>query len=165
MRPETPKRWLAGWLGLALAVVAIDQASKAMVMESMALGDSQPVTAWFNLVYVLNPGAAFSFLSDGSGWQRWFFTLLALAVVLVLVVLIHLSTHQRLFCLGASLVVGGALGNLLDRLRLGAVVDFLDLFWRHWHWPAFNVADMAITAGAMLLVLDELLRARRGSQE
>jgi signal peptidase II len=135
-----------------------------MVTSSLILGVEVPVTSYFNLVFVLNPGAAFSFLADAGGWQRWFFTGLTLVVVGVLLFLIRKSPQQALFCLAASLIMGGALGNLVDRLIIGAVIDFLDFHVGGWHWPAFNLADSAITVGAALFILDELLRVRRGSR-
>lgn len=152
------------WLVLAALILGIDQLTKLMVTSSLSLGAQIPITGYLNLVFVLNPGAAFSFLADAGGWQRWFFTGLTLVVVAVLLVLIRKSPQQSLFCLAASLIMGGALGNLVDRLMIGAVIDFIDLHVAGWHWPAFNVADSAITLGAALFVLDELLRVRRGSR-
>lgn len=154
------RRWL---ISVAL-ILGLDQLTKLMVTSSLTLGAEVPVTSYFNLVFVLNPGAAFSFLADAGGWQRWFFTGLTLVVVGVLLFLIRKSPQQALFCLAASLIMGGALGNLVDRLMIGAVIDFLDFHVGGWHWPAFNLADSAITVGAALFILDELLRVRRGSR-
>lgn len=152
------------WLILVALILGLDQLTKLMVTSSLILGVEVPVTSYFNLVFVLNPGAAFSFLADAGGWQRWFFTGLTLVVVGVLLFLIRKSPQQALFCLAASLIMGGALGNLVDRLIIGAVIDFLDFHVGGWHWPAFNLADSAITVGAALFILDELLRVRRGSR-
>lgn len=151
-------------MALAALILGLDQLTKLMVTSSLALGAEVFVTSYLNLVFVLNPGAAFSFLADAGGWQRWFFTGLTVVVVTVLLLLVRRAPHQTLFCLAASLIMGGALGNLVDRLRLGAVIDFIDLHAAGWHWPAFNLADSAITLGAILFVLDEILRVRRGSR-
>ncbi|MFM1859080.1 MAG: Lipoprotein signal peptidase [Pseudomonadota bacterium] len=152
------------WLILVALILGLDQLTKLMVTSSLTLGTEIMVTSYFNLVFVLNPGAAFSFLADAGGWQRWFFTALTVVIVSVLLFLVRKSPHQALFCLAASLIMGGALGNLIDRLMIGAVIDFLDFHMAGWHWPAFNLADAAITAGAALFILDELLRVRRGSR-
>lgn len=145
------------WYALALMVVAFDQVTKAAILESFAHGDSVTVTTFFKLVRVHNPGAAFSFLSDAGGWQRWFLSGLAAAVSMAIVVWIaRLPRSKWLECLALTLILGGALGNLYDRLVLGYVVDFLDFHWAGWHFPAFNVADSAITMGAVLLILDAL---------
>jgi len=142
-------------------ILGLDQVSKLAVVNALALGQVIPVADHLNLVFVLNTGAAFSFLADAGGWQKWFFTVLALGVVLVLGLLVWRAPHQRLFAAGSSLIMGGAIGNVIDRLTIGAVVDFIDLYWRSWHWPAFNLADAAICLGAALLVIDELRRVRR----
>lgn len=145
------------WYALALMVVAFDQVTKAAILESFAHGDSVTVTTFFNLVRVHNPGAAFSFLSDAGGWQRWFLSGLAAVVSMAIVVWIaRLPRSKWLECLALTLILGGALGNLYDRLVLSYVVDFLDFHWAGWHFPAFNVADSAITIGAVLLILDAL---------
>jgi signal peptidase II len=126
------------------------------------LGETLPITSYFNLVRVHNPGAAFSFLADAGGWQRWFFTGLGVVAAGVMVYLLKMHTGQALFCLALSLLLGGAVGNVIDRVVYGHVIDFLDFFYGTWHFPAFNVADSAISVGAALLILDELLRVRRG---
>jgi len=144
------------WLALAALVIMLDQASKAWVLNAFHLGESLPVTDFFNLVLVFNSGAAFSFLSDAGGWQKWFFIVLALAVSVWLVWEIRRHTAERLLPLAFALVLGGALGNVIDRLRFGAVVDFLDFHVAGWHWPAFNVADSAITIGVVLLLWQQL---------
>lgn len=153
------------WLMLSAVVIVADQISKVWITETLHMGETVFVTSWFNLVLVHNPGAAFSFLSDASGWQRWFFTALALAVSAWLVLLIFRHARQPLLALALSLVLGGAIGNAIDRIKIGAVVDFVQWHWRGFYWPAFNVADSAITVGVVLLLAHELgvLRAGRHS--
>ncbi|CAG2149015.1 Lipoprotein signal peptidase [compost metagenome] len=151
--------WL--WMAFALLVVLIDQFFKILITRSFQYGESRPVTRFFNLVLVYNKGAAFSFLADAGGWQRWFFTLLGVVVGGFIVWLLYRHTGQKLFCLAVSLILGGAIGNVVDRVLYGHVIDFLDFHWRNMHFPAFNVADCAITVGAVLLILDELRRVRR----
>ncbi len=152
--------WL--WIGIAALIVLLDQFTKVLVLGSFQYGESLPITGFFNLVRVHNLGAAFSFLADAGGWQRWFFTGLGTVAALVMVWLLRSHAGQRLFCAALSCILGGAVGNVIDRLLHGYVVDFLDFYWGRWHFPAFNVADAAITVGAGLLILDELLRVRRG---
>ncbi|MBM3375606.1 MAG: lipoprotein signal peptidase [Betaproteobacteria bacterium] len=149
------------WLSIAGLVLLADQATKWLVLQTMPLGEVIPITGFFNLVHVRNPGAAFSFLADAGGWQRWLFAFFAIGVSAVLIVMIRKAPDQRLFCLAAALIIGGAIGNLIDRLVFGEVIDFLDFFWNQWHWPAFNLADSAITIGAVVMILDELVRWRR----
>jgi signal peptidase II len=149
------------WLAFALLVVLIDQFLKVLIVRSFAYGESRPVTGFFNLVLVYNKGAAFSFLADAGGWQRWFFTALGLVVGVFIVWLLFRHTGQKMFCLAVSLILGGAIGNVIDRVASGHVVDFLDLYVRNYHWPAFNFADSAICVGAVLLIVDELRRVRR----
>ena len=160
--------WLL-WIGIAVLIVVLDQLTKVLILGSFQYGDSLPITSFFNLVRVHNAGAAFSFLANAGGWQRWFFTGLGLVATLVMVWLLRSHAGQRLFCSAISLILGGAVGNVIDRLLHGYVVDFLDFHWAFLdglfaggHFPAFNVADCAITVGAGLLILDELLRVRRG---
>ncbi|MBA3904783.1 MAG: signal peptidase II [Rhodocyclaceae bacterium] len=147
---------MALWLGLSGLVIALDQLSKLWILSAFRLGRSVEVTPFFNLVLVYNPGAAFSFLSDAAGWQRWFFIGLALAISVWLVMLIRFHAAERLLPLAASLILGGALGNVIDRVLYGAVVDFLDVHAAGYHWPAFNVADSAITLGVVLLVWQQV---------
>ncbi len=149
------------WLGIAAIVVLLDQVTKITMARLLVYGQSEPVTSFFNLVMVYNPGAAFSFLADSGGWQRWFFSALALGVSIFIVWMLGKNASQRLFCWSLSLILGGAVGNLIDRLAYGHVIDFLDFHVGGWHWPAFNVADSAITVGAALFVLDELRRVNR----
>ena len=160
--------WL--WLGMALVILIADQITKVMIIGSFQLGDSQTVTPYFNLVRVHNSGAAFSFLSSASGWQRWFFTAIGVGAAGFIIWLLRSHPGQKLFCFALALVLGGAVGNVIDRLLWGHVIDFLDFHW-DWlaplfyqgHFPAFNVADSAISVGTVCLILDELLRARRAS--
>ena len=157
------------WLGIAFVILLADQFTKLLIVGSFSLGDSQTVTSFFNLVRVHNSGAAFSMLSNASGWQRWFFT--GIGVVATGFILYMLRSHpsQKLFCFALALVLGGAVGNVIDRIAYGHVVDFLDFLW-DWlspvfyqgHFPAFNIADSAISVGAVCLILDELIRVRRG---
>ena len=144
------------WLALAGVIVVIDQVTKYLVVRSFALGESVVLTSFFNLVLVLNPGAAFSFLSDQAGWQRGFFIAIALAASAWIVYLLVKHPRDRLFALALTLVLAGAVGNVIDRILVGAVVDFLDFHALGYHWPAFNVADSAITCGAVLLAWDAL---------
>ena len=152
--------WL--WLGVALITLLLDQLTKIAVVGAFQLGEALPITSFFNLVRVHNPGAAFSFLADAGGWQRWFFTGLGVLAAGVMVYLLRMHAGQTLFCLALSLLLGGAVGNVIDRLLYSYVIDFLDFYYGTWHFPAFNVADSAITLGAGLLILDELLRVKRG---
>lgn len=146
------------WLVLALLVIVLDQWSKHAVEAALRYGEVIPVLPVFNLTLAYNPGAAFSFLADAGGWQRWFFTAVAvLASVLILAWLLTLK-GERLVAAALALVLGGALGNLYDRLAYGHVVDFLDFHWRGSHFPAFNIADSAITLGAMILIVDMFLQ-------
>lgn len=149
------------WLGVAAVVVLLDQLSKITMARLLDYGQSEFITRHFNLVMVYNQGAAFSFLSNQGGWQRWFFSALALAVSIFIVWMLNRNASQRLFCWSLSLILGGAIGNLIDRLVYGHVIDFLDFHIGGWHWPAFNIADGAITIGAALFVLDELRRVNR----
>ena len=150
------------WLGIALLVLLIDQFTKVLVLGAFDLGDSTPITSFFNLVRVHNHGAAFSFLAGAGGWQRWFFTGIGIVAAVFMVWMLRSHAWQKLFSLAVALILGGAIGNVVDRLLHGYVVDFLDFYWGAWHFPAFNVADSAISIGAALLILDEILRVRRG---
>jgi signal peptidase II len=149
------------WLGIAVIVVLLDQVSKITMSRLLLYGQSEMITPYFNLVMVYNQGAAFSFLANSGGWQRWFFSGLAFVVSLVIIWMLHKNTTQRLFCWALTLILGGAVGNLIDRVLYGHVIDFLDFHIGALHWPAFNVADSAITVGAALFVLDELRRVNR----
>lgn len=149
------------WLGIAAIIMLVDQLTKITMSRMLAFGQSEAVTSYFNLVMVYNKGAAFSFLSDQPGWQRYFFTAISIVASLFIVWMLRRHPSQRLFCWSLALILGGALGNLIDRVAYGHVIDFLDFHVAGWHWPAFNVADSAITVGAILFVLDELRRVNR----
>lgn len=142
------------WLGLAALIVFSDQISKLWISSHFIYGESLRVTAFFNLVLAHNSGAAFSFLNDAGGWQRWMFSAIALVAAVWIVRLLRQHAQQTLFCLALALVLGGALGNLIDRVAYAYVVDFLDFYWGNQHFPAFNLADSAISVGAALLLLD-----------
>lgn len=146
----------ARWFVLAGAIIVADFATKAWVLSDFHLHESVAVTSFFNLVLVMNPGASFSFLADAGGWQKWFFIVLALTISVWLVVLIRRHAAERLMPTALALVLGGALGNVIDRIRFGAVVDFLDFHVAGWHWPAFNIADSAISVGVVLLLWQQL---------
>ncbi|GAB4292534.1 MAG: signal peptidase II [Thiohalomonadaceae bacterium] len=143
------------WLWLSVVVIALDQFTKVLATTNLALHEPVPVLPMFNLTLMHNTGAAFSFLSQAGGWQRWFFVAIAVAVSAALIAwLRQLPRHQAWLAVALALVLGGALGNVWDRIMLGYVVDFIDLYYGDWHWPAFNVADSAITVGAIMLLLD-----------
>jgi signal peptidase II len=152
--------WLP-WLGLSLAILVADQFTKVLILGYYRLGDSTYVTSFFNVVRAHNTGAAFSFLAGASGWQRWFFTAIGIAAAVFIVWMLRSHAGQRLFSFALACILGGAIGNVVDRLLHGYVVDFVQLHWRGWYFPAFNVADSAITVGAACLILDELLRVRK----
>ena len=148
--------WLK-WFALAATILLLDQLTKLWIMAEFSLGESRYVNGIFNLVRAHNEGAAFSFLSDAGGWQRWLFSIISIVVSVVIAVWLTRLPRQRVLeALGLSLILGGALGNLYDRLILGYVVDFLDFHWAGWHFAAFNVADMAISVGAVLIIIDGL---------
>ena len=149
------------WLGIAMIIVLLDQLSKITLSRMMVFGQSDTVTSFFNLVMVYNRGAAFSFLADQPGWQRYFFAGVSLLASLLIICMLKRHSGQRLFCWAMTLILGGALGNLIDRIAYGHVIDFLDFHVGSLHWPAFNVADSAITLGAVLFILDELRRVNR----
>jgi signal peptidase II len=154
-----PSLWL--WLALALLVLVLDQFTKWLIVGQFVLGDSRPITSFFNLVRAHNPGAAFSFLAQAGGWQRWLFTGIGLAASALMIWMLRAHPGQKLFGFAIACILGGAIGNVIDRLVHGYVVDFLDFHWAGWHFPAFNAADSAITLGAACLLLDELLRVKR----
>jgi signal peptidase II len=152
--------WL--WLSLALLILLADQFTKIWIIGTYQLGDSLPLSSFFNLVRVHNSGAAFSFLAQAGGWQRWFFTGLGSVAALLMIWMLTQHAGQRLFGFAIACVLGGAVGNVIDRVLYGYVVDFLDFHYAGIHFPAFNLADSAITLGAACLILDEVLRVRRG---
>ena len=141
-------------LAIALVILVLDLLTKRWVESSLFYGQQIPLTSFFNLILTYNAGAAFSFLSEASGWQRWFLSGIAASASIFIVYLLHRYAAQKLFCLSLSLILGGALGNLWDRITLGHVVDFLDFYIGSYHWPAFNVADAAIVVGAALLIIE-----------
>lgn len=154
------------WLWLSVITLILDQWSKITIDNSMSLYESIAIIPFFNLTYVRNLGAAFSFLSDAGGWQRWFFSAMALIISTVLVVwLYRLKKHETLLAVALSLVLGGAIGNLIDRLAYGYVIDFLDVYYQNWHWPAFNVADMAISLGVFLMLLESFGVGKKPEEE
>jgi signal peptidase II len=156
------------WLGLAAVVILADQVAKTLIVGWLQLGDVRPVTGWFSLVRAHNTGAAFSFMAGAAGWQRWLFAALGLAASGFIVWMLRRHPAQKLFCFAVSMIMGGALGNVIDRLLHGYVVDFLQFrfaflqpLFHGGYFPSFNLADSAITLGAGCLILDELLRVRR----
>ncbi len=167
---RSDKASLGLWLGLALVILLADQFTKVLIVGSFQLGDSQTLTSFFNLVRVHNSGAAFSFLANAGGWQRWFFTGIGVIATVFIVYLLRSHPQQTLFCFALSLVLGGAVGNVIDRLLYGHVIDFLDFHW-DWlaplfyqgHFPAFNIADSAISVGTVCLIVDELRRVKRSA--
>ena len=152
--------WL--WLVLALIVILTDQFTKVLIVDHYALGEGFAVTSFFNIVRVHNTGAAFSFLAAAGGWQRWLFTGLGVVAAGVIVWMLQQQAGQKLFGFALGCILGGALGNVIDRMIHGYVVDFLDFYYAGIHFPAFNLADSAITLGTACLILDEVLRVRRG---
>ncbi len=154
-----PRTWR--WFVLAAGIVIADQLVKWIILGHFAPGERREVTGFLNLVLVFNRGAAFSFLAEAGGWQSPLLTAFALAAAAVVSAFIVKSPARKILCLGLALILGGALGNVIDRLRFGQVVDFVDLHAFGWHWPAFNVADSAITIGAALLVFEGLLHRER----
>ena len=146
----------ARWYALALFLVLLDQISKYWISTRFGYGEARAVTGFFNLVLTHNQGAAFSFLASAGGWQRGFFIAIALAAIVVISVLLARHAGEKLFCLSLALILGGAIGNVIDRIAFGYVVDFLDFYVAGWHWPAFNLADSAISVGAVLMVADSL---------
>jgi len=153
-----PYPWL--WLGISVVVIWLDWQSKQLATASLELYRPQEIFSWLNITLAHNYGAAFSFLSDAGGWQRWFFIVLTAVVSLVLLVwLLRLPRCEWRTGLSLGLIIGGAIGNLVDRVQLGYVVDFIDVYYRGWHFPAFNVADSAITVGVALLLLDGILQS------
>lgn len=149
------------WLAWAVLLMGADQITKTLILNHYQLGDSTFITSFFNIVRAHNTGAAFSFLSDAGGWQRWLFTGIGLAATIFIVWQLRAHPGQKLFSFALSSILGGAVGNVVDRLMHGYVVDFLQFHYAGWYFPSFNLADSAITVGAACLILDELLRVRR----
>ncbi|HFD11728.1 MAG TPA: lipoprotein signal peptidase [Crenotrichaceae bacterium] len=154
------------WMLVAFLVVLLDQFSKWWVRELFELYEAFPLLPGLQFIYVRNLGAAFSFLSSAGGWQRWFFIVLSLlASIAIMIWIYRLPKQRRLEALGLSLVLGGAVGNLVDRVLLGYVVDFIDVYYRSWHWPVFNVADSAITVGVAVMIIDIIFYQRHELSE
>ena len=167
MSSPAPRNALAlmlPWLVLAVLVGVLDQVTKQLVLANLHRGEMIPVTGFFDLVLVYNTGAAFSFLAEHSGWQRWFFTVLALAISAWLLSLMHHHRHEQLLPAAFALIIGGALGNVYDRIVHGAVVDFLHFHYAGWSWPAFNLADSAITVGVVMMLWGQLFGPSTGDQ-
>jgi signal peptidase II len=160
-RSASSLKGMLPWLILAAIIIVADQFTKTLILGYYKLGDSTPVTSFFNIVRAHNPGAAFSFLADAGGWQRWFFTGIGAAATIFILWMLRSHHAQKLFSFALACILGGAIGNVVDRLQHGYVVDFLDFHVKGWHWPAFNVADSAIFIGAACLILDEILRVKR----
>lgn len=161
---NTRRRWLA-WMLLAAALAALDQATKALLSFALPLNARVEMTPWFNLVHVLNPGAAFSFLADAAGWQRYFLSAIGLIVSAVLLWMLRRGVPDRREAIAYAGLIGGALGNVIDRLRLGAVVDYLDFYWKDWHWPAFNLADILVVGSATLLIIVAMFPRTRSAAD
>ena len=163
---NAPRIWV--WLAWAVVLLVADQITKTLILDNYRLGDSTVITSFFNIVRAHNTGAAFSFLANAGGWQRWLFTGIGAVATVFIVWQLRAHPGQKLFCFSLASILGGAVGNVVDRLMHGYVVDFLDFHWdflsgifHGGHFPAFNLADMAISVGALCLILDELLRMRR----
>src|SRR5471032_3302366 len=160
--PAQPRATLAPWLGIAAIVILFDQLSKITMTKLFTLGEEKVITSFFNLVLAYNPGAAFSFLGHENGWQRYLFTGIGIGAAAYIIFLLKKHGGQRLFCWALALILGGAIGNVIDRLLYGHVIDFLDFHLNAFgHFPAFNIADSAICIGAALFILDELRRVNR----
>ena len=155
--PHNQRRFY-GWLSLACLVLVLDQATKLWAQTSLQFAVPVPVTSFLNWFLIYNPGAAFSFLANSGGWQRWFFTLLGTAAAIFMIWYLRRHQNDTLLSLAISFILGGAVGNVIDRLVYGAVVDFIDLHYGQWHWPAFNLADSAIVLGAALIIRGEIRR-------
>ena len=153
-------REMKPWLLIGLVVIVLDQLTKLWIVGAFQYGDGLPITAFFNLVHARNSGAAFSFLAGAGGWQRFFFMGVALVASLLILYLLRKHAAERGFCFALSMILGGALGNLIDRVRFGYVIDFLDFYYAGYHFAAFNIADSAITLGAALLIWDSLKNAK-----
>ncbi len=158
---NTTSFWV--WMGVAALVLLADQFTKVLMVSTYQLGEGFAVSSFFNIVRVHNEGAAFSFLATAGGWQRWFFTGLGVVATISMVWMLKKHPGQKLFGFAIACILGGAVGNVIDRVLYGYVVDFLDFYYAGIHFPAFNVADSGITIGAACLILDEVLRVRRGN--
>mgnify|MGYP000184432756 FL=1 len=155
---STPTLWR--WSFLAAVLIVLDQVTKLYFDSSLRYGQRINVLPFFDFTLLYNPGAAFSFLAQAEGWQRWFFTILGLLASAFILGMMHKNRSNKRMMLALTLILGGAVGNVIDRIAYGHVVDFLLFYWKDWYYPAFNIADTGITLGAILLILDELLRLR-----
>lgn len=160
--PVPARRLFGWWFALAIVLVAADQGVKMLILQNFAFGDTVSITPFFNLVRAHNTGAAFSLLAGAGGWQRWLFTAIAVIVGAFIAGMLWRHSHEKLLSLALACILGGAVGNLIDRQIHGYVVDFLDFHWGSTHFPAFNLADSAIVIGAGLIILNELLQIMRG---
>ncbi len=152
---------VAAWLILSTLIIAVDQFTKLLIMQRFVLGDTFYVTSFFNIVSVHNTGAAFSIFATAGGWQRWFFTFMGVISIIFMIFLLIRHHRDIFFSAGVSMILGGAVGNVLDRILRGYVVDFIDLHVAGMHWPAFNIADSAIVCGVILLFADELFKSNQ----
>ena len=160
--PTKSSSSLTPWLGIAFIIILLDQLSKITITRMFHLGEEKFITSFFNLVLAYNKGAAFSFLHNSGGWQRYFFTAIGIGAAIYIIILLKKHGGQRMFSWALALILGGAIGNVIDRIAYGHVVDFLDFHWSGiGHFPAFNVADSAICIGVFLFILDELRRVNR----
>jgi signal peptidase II len=146
-------KWHA-WLWISAVVIVLDQFTKQLIVQAFAFGESLTITSFFNLVLAYNKGAAFSMFADAGGWQKWFFMVIAATASVVIIYLLRKHANEKWFCLALALILGGALGNLIDRVLLGHVIDFIQVHGWGYYFPAFNVADSAITVGAALLIFE-----------
>ncbi len=154
------------WLWLSAFVVVLDQLTKWLAETMLVIHEPVPVLAFFNLTLMYNPGAAFSFLADAGGWQRWFFLILSVVVSSILIIwMSRLKRHEIRLAAALALIIGGAIGNLIDRILYGHVIDFIQLYYESWYWPAFNIADSAITVGAVLWIIESFVGAQTSSSE
>ena len=151
---------LTRWLALAGCLLIVDQLTKLWFDSALRYGERVQVLPFFDFTLLYNPGAAFSFLADQAGWQRWFFTVLGLGAAVFMLWMMHTNRTQQRLLLALALILSGAIGNVIDRIAYGHVIDFLLFYWQNWYYPAFNVADSCITLGAILLILDEIVRLR-----
>ena len=158
-RPASTTLW--PWLGIAAIVILLDQVTKSAIEKMFVLGQEMAVTSFFNLVLAYNKGAAFGFLNNQPGWQRYFFTAIGVIAATFIIYLLRRHSGQRMFCWALSLIMGGAIGNVIDRVLYGHVIDFLDFHAVGTHFPAFNLADSAIFLGAVLFIFDELRRVNK----
>lgn len=163
-KAPAPKWGFMRWLLIAFIIICLDQASKYYFNNQLHFAERWHILPFFDFTLLYNKGAAFSFLANGAGWQRWFFTSIAFIATWLIISLLRKHPNQPLFCSALSLILGGAIGNVIDRLAHGHVIDFLLFYWNSWYFPAFNVADIAITIGAILLIVEELLRVRKSKK-